>query len=77
MSKWFSTKKSSCSRKKGDIFRISNKTEEIVKKLQVNLNFDTNEFEEEMDNIFFNIYEISQNDKNKIIKFTNNFYDDM
>ena len=57
--------------------RISNKTEEIVKKLQVNLNFDTNEFEEEMDNVFFNIYEISQNDKNKVIKFTNNFYDDM
>ena len=31
----------------------------------------------EMDNVFFNIYEISQNDKNKVIKFTNNFYDDM
>ena len=30
-----------------------------------------------MDNVFFNIYEISQNDKNKVIKFTNNFYDDM
>jgi hypothetical protein len=57
--------------------RISNKTEEIVKKLQLNLNFNTNEFEAEMDNVFFNIYEISQNDKKKVIKFTNNFYDDM
>ena len=64
-------------KKDSDKKRISNKTEEIVKKLQVNLNFDTNEFEEEMDNVFFNIYEISQNDKNKVIKFTNNFYDDM
>jgi spore coat polysaccharide biosynthesis predicted glycosyltransferase SpsG len=57
--------------------RISNKTEEIVKKLQINLNFDTKQFEEEMDNVFFDIYEINENDKNRIIKFTNNFYDDM
>lgn len=56
---------------------ISNKTEQIVNKLQINMNLDTNEFEKEMDNMFFDIYEINEKDKNKIVKFTNNFYDDM
>ena len=56
---------------------ISHETENIVNCLKKNPSFDTNQFEEEMDELFFRIYEINENDKKKILNFAENFYSSM
>ena len=56
---------------------VSQNTEKTVKNIQQNSNFNTKEYEDEMDELFFKIYEIDNADRKKILDFTDNFYSSM
>lgn len=56
---------------------ISNKTKEVVKAIKLDKNFNSNHFENDMNNLFYKIYNINDLDKKKIEKFSINFYNEL
>ena len=59
---------------KKDIVKM---TQQIVQRLKNDKNFNTSDFENKMDTLFYKIYKINDLDKSRIEKFSKNFYEEL
>jgi hypothetical protein len=56
---------------------IVKKTIQMIENLKLDNNFSTSIFESEMNSLFYKIYKINNSDKNKIERFSRNFYEEL
>ena len=56
---------------------IVKNVKKTINQLCKNPNYDFSKFENEMNDVFYSIYKINDLDKQKIERFTKNFYDEM
>ena len=49
----------------------------MIENLKLDNNFSTSIFESEMNSLFYKIYKINNSDKNKIERFSRNFYEEL
>ena len=56
---------------------IVKKTIQMIENLKLDNNFSTSLFESEMNSLFYKIYKINNSDKNKIERFSRNFYEEL
>jgi hypothetical protein len=56
---------------------IVKKTIQMIENLKLDNNFSTSSFESEMNSLFYKIYKINNSDKNKIERFSRNFYEEL
>ena len=52
-------------------------TQQIVQRLKNDKKFNTYDFENKMDTLFYKIYKINDLDKSRIEKFSKNFYEEL
>ena len=52
-------------------------TQQIVQRLKNDKNFNTSDFENKMDKLFYKIYKINDLDRARIEKFSTNFYEEL
>ena len=57
--------------------KIVSKTKNIVKNLMKNKNYDFSKIEEELNEIFYDIYSINESDRSLIEIFSKKFYEEL